>query len=184
MAPDKSRCSQCETPLLYTKYSKTFRGKLERWIQKVGIAAVIAVAGFALLLFLAGGVLAVFYFTGGGTRSDGAAHVETIVNESVNAAPGNPATFKIVIPRGAKNSRVVGGFKVTSGNTVSFYIVSEKEFPSWTAGTSTAAIAQRDQVNSLKIRQLLQPGTYYLVFASFDPFTPVTVAAELYSKYD
>ena len=184
MAPDKSRCSQCETPLLYTKYSKTFRGRLERWFQKVGIAAVIAVAGFALLLFLTGGVFATFYFVGSGTRSDSAANVETIINESVNATPDKPASFKIVILRTARNSRVVGGFKVTSGGTVNFYVVSEDQFPNWTAGSMSAAIAKREHIDSVKIRQPLQPGIYYLVFASPDPFTPVTVAAELYSKYD
>jgi hypothetical protein len=131
-----------------------------------------------------GGVVAVFYLAGSGTRSDGAANVETIVNESVNALPGKPATFKVVIPRGARNSRVVGGFKVTSGGEVNFYVVGENEFPSWIAGTMNSATAQREHMNSLKIRQLLQPGTYYLVFASPDPFTSVTVAAELYSKYD
>jgi len=184
MAPDKSRCSQCETPLQYTKYSKTFRGRLERWFQKVGIAAVITVGGFALLLFLTGGVLAAFYFVGSGTRSDSAANVETIVNDSVKAKPGEPATFKIVIPKTAKNSRVVGGFKVTAGGTVNFYVVSENQFPNWVAGTMSVAIAQREGINSVKIRQPLAPGTYYLVFASPDPFTPITVAAELYSKYD
>jgi hypothetical protein len=145
---------------------------------------VIAIAGLALLLFVTAGVFAAFYFISDGPRSDGAANVNTIVNESVSAAHEKPATFQIVIPQGARNSRVVGGFKVTSGSTVNFYIVSENEFSNWTAGATNAAIAQREQINSTKVRQTLGPGTYYLLFTNPDPFTPVTVAAEFYSKYD
>lgn len=184
MTPDKSRCSQCETPLLHTKYSKTLKGRLERLFQKVGIATVIAAVGFALLLFvIAGGFLA-YYLVSDSTRSDGATNVSTIVNESVTASPDKPVAFKVVIPQGARNSRVVGGFKVTSGNMVNFYIVGEKEFSSGTVAMTSGAIARKEQINSTKIRQLLRPGTYYLLFASPDPFTSVIVAAEFYSKYD
>lgn len=185
MPPDKSRCAQCETPLVHTKYSKTLRGRLERLFHRVGIAAVLAVGGFALLLFATAGVFLTYYLViRDGTRSESAANVNTIVNESFTALPNKPANFKIVIPQGARNSRVVGGFKVTSGSTVNFYIVAEHELPRWTAGSTAAAIAQREQTNSTKIRQPLPPGTYYLLFASPDPFTSVTIAAELYSKYD
>ena len=182
--PDKSHCSQCETPLLLTKYSKTFRGRLERLFQKVGIAAVIGGAALALMLFLTAGLFLAFYFAGNRSDSDGAATVNTIVNDSFTALSDKPVSFKIVIPRGAKNSRIVGGFKVTSGSAVNFYILSEARFAEWSAGAAKAALTQREQTSSNRIRQSLQPGTYYLLFTSPDPFSEVKVAAEFYAKYD
>lgn len=184
MTPDKSRCSQCETPLLYTKYSKTFRGRLERLVQKVGTVTVIGVAGLALLLFLAGGLFLAFYIVGNRADADGATTVNTVVNDSFTALSEKPASFKVVIPRGARNSRIVGGFKVTSGSVVNFYIVGEDRFAEWSSGAMKAALTQREQTNSNKIRQSLQPGTYYLLFANPDPAKEVKVAAEFYAKYD
>jgi hypothetical protein len=148
------------------------------------VAAIIGVASFAALILVTGGVLLAFYFVGSNADNDGAATVNTIVNDSFSASPNQPAGFKVVIPGGAKNSRIVGGFKVTSGNAVNFYIVREDRIPDWSGGATKAALMQREQTNSNKIRQSLPPGTYYLLFATPDAFTDVKVAAELYSKYD
>lgn len=184
MSPDKSRCSRCETPLFKTKYSKTFKGRLERLLQRVGIASVIGVAAMALLLFLAGGFFVAFYFLGPSANSDQAAIVNTVVNESFTAPYNPPVSFKVTIPKNSNNSRVVGGFKVTSGTTVSFYIVNEGQFAQWSPNVTKSALFRREQTESAKIRQALQPGTYYLLFASPDVSGSVTVAAEFYSKYD
>jgi hypothetical protein len=183
MAPDKSRCSQCETPLIGSKYSRTLKGRLERLFQKVGLVAVIGVAAAALVVFLTGVLLLAYYVHRNG-GSDQAASVSTVVNNSFTAPFDKPASFKIIIPNGVKNSRVVGGFKVTSGTSVNFYIVNEGQFEQWSSGAGKPALAQREQTSSAKIRQPLQPGTYYLLFTNPDPATAVTVAAEFYTKYD
>ena len=115
---------------------------------------------------------------------DAAGNVNTIVNESFTASFDKPTSFKITFPSGARNSRVVGGFKVTGGAAVNFFIVSDAQFQEWSTGAAKASLFQRQQAPTAKIRQLLQPGTYYILFAAPDPNAPVTVAAELYSKYD
>jgi hypothetical protein len=183
MAPDKSRCSQCETPLIGSKYSRTLKGRLERLFQKVGLVAVIGVATAALVVFLTG-VLLLVYYVHRNESSDQAASVSTVVNNSFTAPFDKPTSFKIIIPSGVKNSRVVGGFKVTSGTSVNFYIVNEGQFEQWSSGAGKPALTQREQTSSAKIRQPLQPVTYYLLFTSPDPAIAVTVAAEFYSKYD
>jgi len=67
---------------------------------------------------------------------------------------------------------------------MNFFIISDSQFQQWSTGATKASLFQRQQTPTAKIRQLLGPGTYYILFASPDPNTPVTVAAELYSKYD
>jgi hypothetical protein len=180
-SPDKPRCTRCETPLLYTKYSKTFRGRVERVVQKVGVVAIIGIGAGALLLFVVGASVAAYYLL---RANDQAATVNTIVNNSFGVSHEQPTSFNVVIPKGAKNSRIVGGFKVTSGTTVSFYILSEQQFAQWSSGTAQPTIVKREIIGSTKIRQPLVPGSYYLLFASPDPNNSVTVAAELYVKYD
>lgn len=182
-SPDKSHCSQCEVPLIQSKYSKTLKGRVERSLQKVGLITV--VGGVAtLILIVVIGVSALLYFINSSGSSDQARNVSTVVNASFNAPFDKPARFKITFPIGARNARVVGGFKVTSGTAVNLFIVSEAQFQQWAGGSARTSLFQRQQTPTAKIRQLLEPGTYYIVFASPDPNTPVTVAAEFYSKYD
>ena len=117
-------------------------------------------------------------------NSDQAATVNTIVNDSFSVSTGQPKSFKIIVPKGARNSRVVGAFKAPSGTTVDFYIVSEDQFGQWSTGAARPAIVRREDAASAKIRQPLVSGTYYLLFASSDANNAVTVAAEFYLKYD
>lgn len=182
-SPDKSRCSQCEAPLIQSKYSKTLKGRVERSLQKVGLVTVIG-GGATFVLLVVIGVSVLFYLSYRGGSSDQARNVSTIVNDSFNAPFDKPASFKVTFPSGAKNSRIVGGFKVTNGAAVSFFIVSDSQFEQWSTGARKEFLFQRQKTATAKIRQVLGPGTYYIVFASPDPNTPVTVAAELYSKYD
>lgn len=182
-SPDKSHCPQCEAPLVQSKYSKTFKGRAERSLQKVGLITMIGGAATLILLVMIG-LSVLLYFTHYSGPSVQGGNVSTIVNESFSAPFDRPASFKITFPNGAKNSRVVGGFKVTSGAAVNFFIVSDAQFRQWSNGAAKASLLQRQQTSTTKIHQLLQPGTYYILFAAPDPNTPVTVAAELYSKYD
>ena len=182
-SPDKSHCPQCEAPLIQSKYSKTLKGRAERSLQKVGLVTVIGGAATLIVAVLVG-VLLLVYFINRSGGADQAASVNTIVNDSFTTSFDKPVSFKIGFPNGAKNARVVGGFKVTSGAAVNFYIVSDVQFQQWSSGTGRASLMQRPQAAFGKIRQLLQPGTYYLLFASPDPNSTVTVAAEFYSKFD
>jgi hypothetical protein len=151
MSPDKSRCTQCETPLLHTKYSKTLRGRVDRIIHQVGIAALIAIVGGTVLLFGVGGSVLAFYIV---RARDSAAIVNTVVNESFEVSGQQGKSIKFSFPPNAKNARIVGGFKVTSGAAVAFYIVGEAQMEQWSNGTKRLALMQRENVGSLKLRSL------------------------------
>jgi hypothetical protein len=188
MAPDKSHCTQCGARLTYTKHSETLAGRLENLFQRVGRAVVLGGAAAVLLLLLAGGLYVASYFRGPdmASASDKAATVSTIVNDSFGASASQPASFKVVVPREASNARVAGGYKVTSGASVNFYILGDRQYEQWAGGSKNVpALSQREKSTSVRLRQPLKPGTYYLLFASNEGAADsVTVAAEFYLKYD
>ncbi|HEV7892134.1 MAG TPA: HNH endonuclease [Pyrinomonadaceae bacterium] len=184
MSPDNSKCPQCGARFKYSKRSKTLAGRLEILFEKVGRAVIIGGLALVLLLVVVGGFYVVRYFRGD-SASDQAATVNAIINDSFNVNAGQPSSFKFTVPSGAKNARVVGGFKVTSGAKVNFYVVSEEQMAQWSNGSGGASsVTKREQASSIRVRQALQPGTYFLLFFNVDPSNSVTVAAEFYSKYD
>ena len=90
------------------------------------------------------------------------------------------------MPPGAANARVVGGYKVIRGGSVHFYILEQSQFQQWSAGgASFQSVAAREKSSSARLRQMLKPGTYHLLFAhNGGPADALTVAAEFYLKYD
>jgi Zn finger protein HypA/HybF involved in hydrogenase expression len=185
MSPDNAKCPQCGARFRYSKRSKTLAGKLEILFERVGRAVVIGGLGLILILFIVGGFYVVQRFRNSDSASDQSASANTIVNDSFNVSPGQPATFKFVIPSGAKNARAVGGFKVTSGSKINFYVLSEEQMAQWSNGAAgVPSLTKREQTSSARVRQALQPGTYFLLFSSVDAGGSTTVAAEFYAKYD
>lgn len=181
MSPEKARCTQCETPLLHTKYSRTLRGRVERIIQQVGLVAVVGVIAGSLLLFVVGGSILTIYVV---RARDSATTVNSVVNSAFDVSSQQATSFKVTFPSNAHNARIVGGFRVMSGSSVGFYIVSEAQFAQWSSGSRKLAMMTRENADSLKIRQPLTAGTYYVCFLGPDSSTSVRVAAELYAKYD
>lgn len=186
MSPDRANCSQCGARLTHTKHSDTVAGRLENLFQRVGKAVVLGGVATLLLLVLFGGFYAYSRFRGMSSDSEQAASVTAIVNSVFSVSSSQSATFKIMVPSNAANARVVGGYKVTSGKPVNFYIMDEAQYGRWTGGAgSIAAVAQRPGSSSIRLRQVLKPGAYYLLFTSADGVPETTsVAAELYLKYD
>lgn len=186
MSPDKGNCSQCGVRLIHTKHAETFTGRMENTFQRVGRAVVLGGGAAVLLLVLVGGFYAYSRLRGPSSDGEQAASVSTVVNNVFNASSGQPTAFKITVPAGASNARVVGGYKVTLGKPVDFYIMDESQYGRWAGGTGGgAAVTQRPASSSVRLRQVLKPGTYYLVFTSSDSAPDATsVAAELYLKYD
>ncbi|HEX8162886.1 MAG TPA: HNH endonuclease [Pyrinomonadaceae bacterium] len=187
MSPDKSHCSQCGARLAYTKHSETLAGRLESLFQRVGRAVVLGGTALALILLLVGGFYLVRHFRGDSSASDAAASVASVVNKSFDVSAQQPAAFKVEIPPGASNARVVGGYKVTSGGSVNFYILDGRQYEALSGGSKNyTPVAQREKLASARLRQALKPGTYYLIFAGNEGSSgpTVTVAAEFYLKYD
>jgi len=186
MSPDKANCSQCGARLTYTKHSDTLAGRMENLFQRVGKAVVLGGGAVVLLLVLVGGFYAYSRFRGASSDSEQAASVSAIVNNVFNASSAQPAAFKVTVPTGASNARVVGGYKVTSGKPVDFYIMDETQYGRWSGGAgSIASVTQRSGSSSVRLRQVLKPGTYYLLFTSAEGAAEMTsIAAEFYLKYD
>jgi len=171
MSPEHMKCPQCGTKFPYSKRNQTLAGRLELLFEKVGRAVVIGGAALALILFLSCGVYLYLHIGGSSQASEQAASTQTIVNQSFDV----PASFEIVVPTSAKNARVVGGYKVTSGSAVNCYILD----------ASQRQQAARENSTSARLRQLLGPGTYRLQFVPTAGATaPVKVAAEFYLKFD
>src|SRR5205085_5557432 len=89
---------------------------------------------------------------GSAASAEQAANAQTIVNTSFDVTNDKPASFEIVVPPGAKNARVIGGYKVTSGSAVNCYIVDASQHRQ----------AAKENLASARLRQTLSPGTYYL----------------------
>lgn len=185
LSPEHARCTQCGARFPYAKHSNTLAGRLENLFQRVGRAVVVGGGALLLLLLLSGGV---YVYRRGGDSSQAAeqsAHVQTVVNDSFGAAPDQPASFQITVPPDARNARVVGGFKVTSGPAVSCYVVDASQDQSVSNGSKpTQALAAREGSKSSRLRQTLGPGTYFLLFIPPGGSSGTTIAAEFYLKYD
>jgi len=81
--------------------------------------------------------------------------------------------------------RVVDAYKVTSGKPVNFYAMDEGWYRRWSAGAGTVAVvAQRPASSSVRLRQMLKPGAYYLLLALAGGAGEATsVAAVFYLEY-
>jgi hypothetical protein len=180
---EKFNCSQCGDALTYPKYSNTLAGRFARLNQNVGRAVVATVIATILLVSIAGGFYIYRWYKKGSFER--AETVNKIVNNIIDVAPNQLTTFKVIIPNGVRNARVAGGYKITSGSVVNFYVLNEEQFGRFSSGgTDFTSIVKREQSATSKVRQVLQPGTYYLLFSSADVSNPVKVAAEFYSKYE
>ena len=186
MSPDNARCSQCGARFPYSKHSKTLAGKFENLSHRVGRAVLAGVAALALMVLLLAGYSVLSYFRGSeSAASEQAASVIQIVNSSFGVTPPQHASFPVTVPAGAKNARVVGGFKVTSGGRVDLLILDEAGYGQWAAGNLGApAVGQKRQTSSARFRQPLQPGNYHLIFSAGSEPEAKMVAAEFYLKYD
>jgi hypothetical protein len=186
LSPEHSRCTQCGSRFPYSKRSQTLAGKLEDLFHRVGRAVVIG-GGALILIALPAGFISVYrYFSRPSQSSDDSAQVQTLINKSFESAAHQPASFQIVVPPGASNARVVGGYKMTSGSGVSCYLLEQSQFQLMSSGTQNfQPVLAKQRIASARFRQPLKTGTYYLLFVpESGDGTPVTVAAEFYLKYD
>jgi hypothetical protein len=175
MSPDNSKCPQCGTKFPYSKRSQTLAGRLELLSEKVGRIVLIMGAALALILFLSCGVYLYRHIGGSSQTSEQSAQAQTIVNTSFEVTGEKPTSFEIVVPASAKNARIVGGYKVTSGSAVNCYILDASQHQQ----------AAKENLASARLRQPLDPGTYYLQFTPMaGAAASVKVAAEFYLKYD
>ena len=124
---------------------------------------VIGAAALIVLLLLTAGIYITHRLRSSGastTASDDAASIQTVVNDSFTVSPGQPTGFKVIVPGNARNARIVGGFKVTAGGSVNYYITNVVDYERFSQGGAISSpIAAREQSSSARIHQPLTPGT-------------------------
>ncbi len=110
-----------------------------------------------------------------------------IMDEVVTLEEGSHRSVKFNVPRGVGLARVSGGFRVTWGSAVDFYLMSPEQYGSLASGGEpdvTSAVYRRQQWNA-RVSERLPPGDYYLVFDNRDSRAGAqTVAAEFFMVYD
>jgi len=110
-----------------------------------------------------------------------------VMDETFTLEEGSHRAVNFTLPAEAGAARVSGGFRVTSGSFVDFYVMTESQYNRFATGGPpdvTSAVYRVEQWNA-RIGERLPPGTYYLVFDDRDSGVGAqTVAAEFFIVYD
>jgi hypothetical protein len=110
-----------------------------------------------------------------------------IVDEVFTLEEGAHRVVEFNVPQGAGSARVTGGFRVTWGSAVDFYVMTREQYERFASGGEpdvTSAVYRQAQWNA-KVGGRLQPGDYCLVFDNRDTEDgEQTVAAEFFLVFD
>jgi hypothetical protein len=89
-----------------------------------------------------------------------------IMDETFTLEAGAHRAVKFTLPPGQPPARLSGGFRVTAGDYIDFYLMSEGQYDHFAAGGPpdvTSAVYRKDQWNA-RVGERLAAGSYYLVF--------------------
>jgi HNH endonuclease len=140
--------------------------------------------GVALVCLLFGGLgIAASVVRSVFSRFAASSGTNQIINQSVNIEPMQHSAAPFTVRSGSVNPRVVGGFRVTNGSPIDFYIVDKNQYAQWAGGGQLLSHYGLRQSVANRVRQNLSDGDYYLIFYNGSTST-VSVAAELYLKTD
>lgn len=110
----------------------------------------------------------------------------SVMDETFTLEGGSHRAVNFTVPAGVRDARVSGGFRVTSGSFVDFYVMNESQYDRFATGGPpdvTSAVYRVEQWNA-RVGERLSPGTYYLVFDDRDSGVGAqTVAAEFFVVY-
>lgn len=104
-----------------------------------------------------------------------------IADEVFTLEPGSHRAVKFVVPAEQAPARVTGGFRVTAGSYVDFFVMGERQYDDFAGGASpevSSAVYRQGQWNA-RVGETLPAGNFYLVFDNPDA-QPQTVAAEFH----
>jgi hypothetical protein len=110
-----------------------------------------------------------------------------VMDEVFTLEGGSHRALKFAVPAGAGGARVSGGFRVTSGSSVDFYLMRQEQYDRFALGESpdVASVVYREAQWNARVGERLSPGDYYLVFDNRDSGEGAqTVAAEFFLVYD
>jgi hypothetical protein len=110
-----------------------------------------------------------------------------IMDETFTLGPGAHRAVKFTVPPVPKGARLSGGFRVTAGSYVDFYLMSQRQYDRFAGGAEadvTSEVYRRDQWNA-RVGERLAAGDYYLVFDNYEGGGGAqTVAAEFTLVFD
>lgn len=89
-----------------------------------------------------------------------------IMDELFTLEEGSHRAVPFSVPAGQTSARVAGGFRVTSGSSVDFYLMSREQYDRFMVGASpevTSVVYREEQWNA-RVGERLPAGDYYLVF--------------------
>lgn len=110
-----------------------------------------------------------------------------VMDELFTLEPGSHRAVKFAVPAGADEARLSGGFRVTSGSYVDFYLMRQEQYDRYAFGESpdVASVVYREAQWNARVGERLTPGDYYLVFDNRDSGGgSQAVAAEFFLVFD
>lgn len=110
-----------------------------------------------------------------------------LMDEVFTLEGGSHRAVKFTVPEGAEAARVSGGFRVTSGSYVDFYLMRQGQYDRFAFGESAdvASLVYREAQWNARVGERLPPGDYYLVFDNRDSADGAqTIAAEFTLTFD
>lgn len=110
-----------------------------------------------------------------------------LMDELFTLEEGSHRAVKFNVPRGVASARVAGGFRVTNGDYVDFYLMSQEQYDRFDGGeeSDVSSVLYREAQRNAKVGERLTPGDYCLVFDNRDSEDGAqTVAAEFFLVFD
>lgn len=110
-----------------------------------------------------------------------------VMDETFTLGEGAHRAVKFNVPAGAGSARISGGFRVTAGSYVDFYLMRQEQYDRFATGEwpDVTSVVYREQQWNARLGERLPPGDYYLVFDNRDSEEGAqTVAAEFFLTFD
>lgn len=110
-----------------------------------------------------------------------------VMDEVFTLEEGAHRAVRLSVPAGVEGARVSGGFRVTGGSYVDFYLMRREQYDRFAAGEGpdVTSVLYREAQWNARVGERLTPGDYYLVFDNRDEDAGAqTVAAEFFVVFD
>jgi hypothetical protein len=103
-----------------------------------------------------------------------------VMDEVFELDDGSHRAVRFNVPSDRASARVSGGFRVTSGGQVDFYVMSPAQYERFARDgrPDVTSVVYREEQWNARVGERLPAGDYYLVFDNYDSDDAQTVAAE------
>lgn len=110
-----------------------------------------------------------------------------VLDEVFELEEGSHRAIRFNVPAEHAPARVSGGFRVTSGGAVDFYVMNQGQYERFAVGgePEVTSVVYREEQWNARVGERLPAGDYYLVFDNYDSEEgDQTVAAEFFVVFD